>query len=55
MAELLVLPTEYYHVAIERYFEWEISADKPSRLEVQRRDCRCHREDKEGGLAASVD
>ena len=28
--ELLVLPTECYHVTIERYFEWETSADKPS-------------------------
>ena len=28
--ELLILPTECYNVAIERYFEWETSADKLS-------------------------
>ena len=28
--ELLALTTECYHVAIERYFEWKTSADKPS-------------------------
>ena len=28
--ELVVLPTEYYHVAMERYFERETSADHPS-------------------------
>ena len=30
MLELLVLPEECYHVAIERYFEWETSATKSS-------------------------
>ena len=30
MLELLVLPVECYHVAIERYVERETSGDKPS-------------------------
>ena len=30
MLDLLVLPTECYHSAIERYFEWETSENKPN-------------------------